>query len=288
MAADGVQTKSGGKVVKNVQGFELHRLHTGAFGTLGIITSTAFKLVPLPRASATAAMWFGDHESATQATSLIAGGGYELDSARLYSGNAAVSAIRDLFQDDGYDSFSDAPTGNYLLLVKIAGSPASVRIQIEDVRSESGTLPTLGFVDVNDPADEVWSYLDSSTYDGDLVVAFSGMQSDASRLMRRLERLLAQSSYTNSANMALDGGYGTLQVSIDSPDPADSSTLLESVTTVAHECGCTYLIERCPTEAKRDIDVFGIDATLEPIMRRTKQQYDPKSILNRGRFAFGI
>ena len=263
-------------------------MHTGAFGTLGIITSTAFKLVPLPRASATAGMWFADHESAAQAASLIAAGGYELDSARLYSGNAAVSAIRDLFQDDGYDSFSDAPTGNYLLLVKIAGSPASVRSQIEDVRSESGTLPTLGFVEMSDPADEVWDYLDSSTYDGDLVVAFSGMQSDASRLMRRLERLLAQSSYTNSANMALDGGYGTLQMSIDSLDAVDASALLESMTTVAHECGCTNLIERCPTEAKRDIDVFGIDATLEPIMRRTKQQYDPKSILNRGRFAFGI
>ena len=288
VSADGVQTKSGGRVVKNVQGFELHRLHTGAFGTLGLITSVAFKLVPLPRASATAAMWFNDRESATQATALIAGSEYELDSARLYSGYAAVSTVRDLSQDDGYGSFTDGPTGNYLLLVKLAGSPASVRSQVESVRSESGTLPTLGFVEVNSQDDDIWDYLDSSTYDGDLVVSASGMASDAATLMRRLERLLAQGSYANSTNMVLDGGYGTLLVSIDSIDPVDASVLLEGVTTAAVDCDCSYLIERCPSDAKREVDVFGIDASLETIMRRTKQQYDPKSILNRGRFAFGI
>ena len=288
VSADGVLTKSGGRVVKNVQGFELHRLHTGAFGTLGVISSVAFKLVPLPRAAVTAAMWFADHESATQATALIAGNGYELDSVRLYFGNAAVSTIRDLSQDGGYDTYADETTGGYLLLAKLAGSSTSVRSQIESVRSESGTLPTLGFVEVNDPDDEIWDYLDSSTYDGELVVAFSGMHSDAARLMRRLDRLLAQAGYALTANMALDGGYGTLQLSIDSLDHGDASSLLESITAAARACDCTYLIERCPPEVKRDVDVFGVDPSLATIMRRTKQQYDPKSILNRGRFAFGI
>ena len=288
VSADGVLTKSGGRVVKNVQGFELHRLHTGAFGTLGVISSVAFKLVPLPRSSVTAAMWFADHESATQATALIAGSGYELDSVRLYSGNAAVSTIRDLSQDGGYDTYADETTGGYLLLAKLAGSSASVRSQIESVRSESGTLPTLGFIEVNDPDDEIWDYLDSSAYDGELVAAFSGMHSDAARLMRRLERLIAQAGYALTANMALDGGYGTLQLSIDSLDHGDASSLVESITAAARACDCTYLIERCPPEVKRGVDVFVVDPSLATIMRRTKQQYDPKSILNRGRFAFGI
>lgn len=288
VSADGVQTKSGGRVVKNVQGFELHRLHTGAFGTLGVISSVAFKLVPLPRAAATAAMWFSDHESATQATSLIAGSGYELDSARLYSGNAAVSTIRDMSQDGGYETFTDDTSGSYLLLAKLAGSPASVRSQIEAVRNESGTLPTLGFVEINDGDDEIWDYLDSSVCDGELVVSFSGMHSDAARLMRRLERLLMQSGHAHTANMALDGGYGTLQLSIDTLNGGDAPSLLQGLTNVARACDCTYLIERCPPYVKREVDVFGIDASLETIMRRTKRQYDNKSILNRGRFAFGI
>jgi glycolate oxidase FAD binding subunit len=49
--ADGVVAKSGGKVVKNVAGFDLAKLLTGSYGTLGIITECAFRLHPLPRST---------------------------------------------------------------------------------------------------------------------------------------------------------------------------------------------------------------------------------------------
>ncbi|GAA3755182.1 glycolate oxidase FAD binding subunit [Spinactinospora alkalitolerans] len=48
--ADGVAAKSGGVVVKNVAGYDLAKLHTGAFGTLGLITSVTFRLHPVPPA----------------------------------------------------------------------------------------------------------------------------------------------------------------------------------------------------------------------------------------------
>ncbi|MFE3457528.1 FAD-binding oxidoreductase [Nocardiopsis aegyptia] len=48
--ADGVVARSGGRVVKNVAGYDLAKLHTGALGTLGIIASVAFRLHPLPTA----------------------------------------------------------------------------------------------------------------------------------------------------------------------------------------------------------------------------------------------
>jgi glycolate oxidase FAD binding subunit len=47
--ADGTIARSGGKVVKNVAGYDLHKLMTGAFGTLGIITEIAFRLHSVPR-----------------------------------------------------------------------------------------------------------------------------------------------------------------------------------------------------------------------------------------------
>ena len=46
--ADGKMVKSGGKVVKNVAGYDLNKLYIGAFGTLGIITDVSLKLAPLP------------------------------------------------------------------------------------------------------------------------------------------------------------------------------------------------------------------------------------------------
>lgn len=52
VGADGVVTRSGGRVVKNVTGFDLHKLHIGAFGSLGIVTEVSFKLRPKPDISA--------------------------------------------------------------------------------------------------------------------------------------------------------------------------------------------------------------------------------------------
>jgi glycolate oxidase FAD binding subunit len=52
IGADGIVTRSGGRVVKNVTGFDLHKLHVGAFGSLGIVTEASFKLRPRPEISA--------------------------------------------------------------------------------------------------------------------------------------------------------------------------------------------------------------------------------------------
>jgi glycolate oxidase FAD binding subunit len=48
MGPDGVVTRSGGKVVKNVTGYDLHKMHIGAFGTLGILVEAHFKVRPKP------------------------------------------------------------------------------------------------------------------------------------------------------------------------------------------------------------------------------------------------
>jgi glycolate oxidase FAD binding subunit len=50
--ADGVLAHAGGKVVKNVAGYDLGKLFTGSYGTLGLIVEAAFRLHPLPRAQA--------------------------------------------------------------------------------------------------------------------------------------------------------------------------------------------------------------------------------------------
>ncbi len=53
VTGDGRQVRSGARTVKNVTGFDLHRLLTGSLGTLGVITQVALKVRPLPKASRT-------------------------------------------------------------------------------------------------------------------------------------------------------------------------------------------------------------------------------------------
>lgn len=280
VSPDGVETKSGGRVVKNVQGFDLHRLHTGAFGTLGVITSVAFKLVPLPRHSTTVAMWFEDLESALAVSTQVAGLGLEADSVRLYAGDAAGAAVRDLRTDDISSDDADAA---YLLLTKLTGSVSSVRSQLERLRGFSGTVPIAGYADATtaDLGDDLWDDLDRAVEFGVLTMHFSGRPTDTPALLRRLSRDVP-------ATFALDAGYGSMQMSIGEADADALSAMLPAVTEIASEHRCDYLIERCPAPTKSQLDVFGIDASMEPIMRRTKAQFDPDAILNRGRYAFGI
>ena len=64
--SDGTIAKSGGKVVKNVAGYDLPKLMSGALGTLGIITKAVFRLHPLPESSRTLTFPFIDRETANQ------------------------------------------------------------------------------------------------------------------------------------------------------------------------------------------------------------------------------
>lgn len=64
---EGTLVTSGGRVVKNVTGYDLHRMHTGALGTLGVIVSASFKVAPLPEATATLALRCADLGAAERA-----------------------------------------------------------------------------------------------------------------------------------------------------------------------------------------------------------------------------
>ncbi|MGH3914023.1 MAG: FAD-binding oxidoreductase, partial [Pseudonocardiaceae bacterium] len=69
--ADGTVTKSGGTVVKNVAGYDLAKLYTGALGTLGIITEAVFRLHPLPDASRWITATTDDPDRAARAIAVV-------------------------------------------------------------------------------------------------------------------------------------------------------------------------------------------------------------------------
>src|SRR6266571_4718676 len=76
--ADGVVAKAGGKVVKNVAGYDLGKLFAGSQGTLGVITEAAFRLHPRPAAVAWVTAEFGPAERAGAVTAVAAAAGSPL------------------------------------------------------------------------------------------------------------------------------------------------------------------------------------------------------------------
>lgn len=97
---DGTITKAGGKVVKNVAGYDLGKLYTGAFGTLGLITACVFRLHPVPAADL-----------------LVRAVAPPLQAARILGGQFAASALE----------VNAAPGAEPELAVLLEGTPAGVR-----------------------------------------------------------------------------------------------------------------------------------------------------------------
>src|SRR4051812_43647934 len=78
--SDGTLAKAGGKVIKNVAGYDLGKLFAGSYGTLGLIVSVTVRLHPRPVATATAAGTMDDPDGLARAATLLAGLPLEADS----------------------------------------------------------------------------------------------------------------------------------------------------------------------------------------------------------------
>jgi glycolate oxidase FAD binding subunit len=88
---NGTIAKTGGKVVKNVAGYDMHKLMTGAFGTLGLITEVTFRLHPLPKASATWTVTSNDIPALDRVRHQLADSNMSIEAIQLNCGDGQSS-----------------------------------------------------------------------------------------------------------------------------------------------------------------------------------------------------
>lgn len=285
VGADGTPTKAGGKVVKNVTGYDLNRLYAGSLGTLGVITAATFKLAPAP------AEW-----------ALVA--------AAFHSAGEAVAAVADL-QTRPYAPLGlhilnpaaarrlgdpDLPAGYGLLAVAIvAGRPSSVQRRLTDtsilwldaaaeirvIRQDAAVRLVAALADLPaQPADAAAPAV---------CVRINAPPAALPAILELATRPLADAGRPGvCADVGFGGGRLLWWEDFSAADPAQIAAGLREIQAAASAWAGDAIIERCPEAVKNHGDVWGPPPSGIDVMRRLKRQFDPHNILNPGRFIGGL
>lgn len=275
--ADGTITKSGGRVVKNVQGYEMHRLHTGAFGTLGVVSQAAFKLLPLPPEQQTIIVWFDDRESAQDVSLGFVNGLFMPEAISLVSGPLATQTVQAANESAHSDEM-------WTLVVRLGGGVRSIERQVNEVVGAAGANGASGYAVLNDKASEaVWAKLDGAETEADLSARMTSLPVSTMTASQNIRRNLGSGSGSKISTIC-DLGFGALTV-LAAASVEESEMIVNSVVSEFSNHRSSYVIEKCPLNVKQSRDVFSDVGNSLELMRRVKHQYDPTNILNPGRFA---
>lgn len=282
----GVSFKGGGRVVKNVAGYDFCKLLTGSLGTLAVITQLALKLKPLPERSVTVSATFRDLDSAEEIL------------ARLVKLPAPPAAIDLLFGTDWpvagpiWSTKSAASPSNKgpFVVVRAEGTEleaASLADQIVRELAQSGATATCK-IDQAD-ADALWSkqieFVDRGVSEVDggspMIVKIAVPPSAVTQMIAELI------SFDSGCRIQAHAGNGIILARFSRFSHAEvGRVLLGKLRPAALQQGGSLVVLKTSLEGLTPHVVWGgrTDATV--LMERVKQKFDPHNILNPNRFAF--
>jgi glycolate oxidase FAD binding subunit len=268
LRADGELAKAGGRVVKNVAGYDLMKLFTGSYGTLGILTQATFRVYPLPEASTTL-LCTGDLAGITATAQTLLNSALTPTSCDLISPRLA--------QELGGEKHLG-------LLVRFQSIPASVQEQSNRLTelATAHSLKVMTFADSNESS--LWQHLTNQIFPNTqiptLTCKIGILPSAAPQLLQSLHNL----DNSSLGCIHASSGVGWLNL-----DPAIISP--EILQKIRHQCqdaqGYLSLLA-APTDYKKQLDVWGYHGNALEIMEKLKQQFDPKSVLSPQRFVGNI
>jgi glycolate oxidase FAD binding subunit len=251
--ASGERTRCGGRVVKNVTGYDMAKLYSGSLGSLGVVESAWLRLRPAPPVTRTlVAVLPGADLEPTFALGLAASRRASVRAAALVSG-APASRL-------GAPSGADA---GWVLVVECAGDEPAVVRDADWLAAEAGAR------EISTEARLLGRLRDEQ-----------GRGSIRARLAL-LPSLLARAA----APLAASGfgtivypGAGLLYALSESEDEED----LAALDRVVGATEADALLEALPEGLRPGRDVFGDPGPLAPLLRAVKQRFDPAGILNPG------
>ena len=280
--ADGVVTKSGGQVVKNVSGYDMARLHIGGLGTLGVIVEVSVKLTPLPH-----------HEK-----TVIASYDTALDAIRasldIFEGDTVPLALM-VIGAEAAASFGDLDVGACHLAVRLGGRTRTVERMVTETRAAAMRHGCRSVDELDGhAAASLWRRAADFGWDEATSPAVGVRVSLTPASVGSLWTALQSQQSVPECRVSLvcHPAHGILQACWyhEGAQPGDGAVraLVRSVRETVRKEGGNMVVETCPPAVKVGLDVWDDVGGQIAVMRALKDQYDPERILSPGRYAGGI
>ena len=272
--ADGTVVKGGGRVVKNVSGYDIPKLHVGALGTLGVVVEAHLRLHARPAEERSWVFGFRSAEAA-------------LDAALEVRDTSIVASRCQILTAGALRALGESEPPDAALAVTIGSVPEAVHAQgarLADIVSRSGSAA----IEVSD-ADAFWRRVADLTWAEDparhLALRIGVRPSDTVKALRAVE---AAQPAGATLRATIDVATGVLHAAATPIGGAQAVGLVTRVRAALTPLGASCVIEHAPAEVLPTLDVWGdVGPALEP-MRRLKGELDPAGVLNPGRFVGGI
>jgi len=263
--ADGAIAKAGGRVVKNVAGYDLMKLFTGSYGTLGIISQVTLRVYPIPEASLTI---------------LLTGEANNLNKAQQIILNSGLTpTVIDLISPGVVKQLDITP--NHGLLLRLQTIPESIKVQAQQLEKIAQQL-NLSYQTYQDEIEKnLWQLLKKISESPDLITCKIGI------IRHRAQDFLAEyTQITNQEGIAIiyaGSGLGKLAFTHE-----DARAKINKLRLLCQNKQGFLTILTAPNTIKESIEIWGYTGNGLPIMEKLKKQFDPNSLLNPGRFLGNI
>jgi glycolate dehydrogenase FAD-binding subunit len=255
--SDGTLARAGGKVIKNVAGYDLAKLFAGSFGSVGLIVEVAVRLHPRPRRTATAVGRSAEPAALQEAASAVA--------------HAPVEA-------DSLDVSWDGATGAGAVLVRFAGADPRPRVE-----EAAGLLRGAG-LDVEivsgDADTGLWEAQRAGqrAETGGAVVKVSALQTELAEVLRAAGEL--------SATVVGRAGLGLSWIRLPEAPVEELVGAVEQLRRRLAPAPCVVL--DAPAEVRAKVDPWGEEPPAVELMRRVKARFDPAGVCQPGIYVGGI
>lgn len=285
--AHGTALKTGGRVVKNVTGYDMSKLYIGAFGTLGVIVEANVKLTPLPVAEGTLLGIFAREGDALAAAEPLDSLGVR-PSALIVTQVGALPELARLAPDH---------LDSVLLAARFPAEPVAVARAIHEGKSaltQGGARMTVSIEGEAQTA--FWAALDDFTQcavsgSEEALLRVSAQPSECATL---LDMALRSAKESRSALTWLaDAATGTiwLRIAVGGDGSATRVTslgdILGALCQALTQVGRAPAILYAPASLASRVVVGNVSGVTGLLMRDIKQRFDPEGLLNPGRFAMG-